>query len=523
MWHDQYELFPYQQEASEFMQEYNTLLAFDMGTGKTPTTLHAIESIREGLKGDRPLAPGIILAPSSLLRQWASEISKFTDQQNVLAVGSPSWRKHVYGMVRSTGSDIGYLLMTYDVFVRDQSLIQDHFNGFLILDEATAIKSFKSKRTRTVKECRDNYSIRFALTGTPVENGKPEELFSIMEWVEPTVVGPWWKFEKNHVVRNGLGWVESYKDVDTFHRKVSSNMLRKTADDPDVSAHLPKVVYMPPLCVSMDGRMDLAYTTMANDLLNELVKSIEDKTKGRPLPLDWSEEDPDHPDGKVMSKIQTIRMLLDHPVSVYASAVRYEDPDDMRGSAYSAKVVADGLIDGVKPLKAEAFEDYLKEFLDRDPKNKAVVFCSFVDVADALHASTGFSSVLFTGTMAFHEKNESLNKFRHSGDVRVFISTDAGGYGLDLPQANLVINYDLPWQAGLLAQRNARVRRASSQWGHVFVQDILVESTIEERLSEMLHHKIAVSKAVVDGEGILEDGSIGSSLESLMSFLRATL
>jgi SNF2 family DNA or RNA helicase len=121
--------------------------------------------------------------------------------------------------------------------------------------------------------------------------------------------------------------------------------------------------------------------------------------------------------------------------------------------------------------------------------------------------------------MTSKERDAAVVKFQTDPKSRVFVSTDAGGYGLDLPQANLLINYDLPWQAGLLKQRNARVRRASSEWEHVVVQDFLVAETIEERLLEMLRHKIAVSDAFVDGEGILEDGTLGSDLDSLRSFL----
>jgi SNF2 family DNA or RNA helicase len=117
------------------------------------------------------------------------------------------------------------------------------------------------------------------------------------------------------------------------------------------------------------------------------------------------------------------------------------------------------------------------------------------------------------------DRETAKSTFQTDPNRRVFVSTDAGGYGLDLPQANLLINYDLPWQAGLLKQRNARIRRASSEWEHVVIQDFIVEGTIEERLLQMLDHKIAVSDAFVDGEGILEDGSLGSSLESLRAFL----
>jgi SNF2 family DNA or RNA helicase len=256
-----------------------------------------------------------------------------------------------------------------------------------------------------------------------------------------------------------------------------------------------------------------------DDLLVDLEEAAK-KMANHFLPDSWEDNDPDHPDGKMMAKIQAARMLLDHPVAVYESASRFEDPEDDRGSSYAADLVTSGVIDGVRPLKFEALVAYLNDFLDTDPKNKAIVFCSFVDVAEHIHRA--LPSVVFTGSMSAKERDRAVLKFQTDPGTRVFVSTDAGGYGLDLPQANLLVNFDLPWQAGLLKQRNARIRRASSEWKHVVVQDFVVEETIEERLQDMLRHKIAVSDAFVDGEGILEDGSLGSSLDSLRSFLEGT-
>ena len=513
MWDSTYSLFPYQQEAAEFMLDHNALLAFDMGAGKTPTTIHAIETLRdeEDLEG-----AGVVLAPSSLLFQWAREIEKFTggSRKSLVVQGGPKNREILY----LTAAQYDYVIMTYDTYLRDRDRLRRmSINNFMVLDEATAIKSFKAKRTAALKKDRDRYPVRFALTGTPVENGKPEELFSILEWVDPKIPGPWWKFEKEHLIRNSFGWVEGYRQIDKFHKRVKKNILRKTVHDPEVSKYLPAVITPPPVMVPMDRKTSGVYHRAVTDLLEDL-DNIVDKLGAFRDWDDMGEQDPDHPDGKMMSKIQTIRMLLDHPESVCVSAARFADPEDTRGSEFSATLVNEGLLDGLPSPKFDSFAIYLTEYLDRDPDNKVVVFCSFVDVADHIHRATP-NSVLFTGNLSSKKRDEVKTKFQTDPETRVFVSTDAGGYGLDLPQANLLINYDLPWQAGLLKQRNARIRRASSEWEHVVVQDFIVQDSLEERLMEVLRHKIAVSDAFVDGEGILEDGTIGSSLESLRSFL----
>ena len=104
----------------------------------------------------------------------------------------------------------------------------------------------------------------------------------------------------------------------------------------------------------------------------------------------------------------------------------------------------------------------------------------------------------------------------------MFISSDAGGYGVDLPNANLLINYDLPWSAGLTMQRNGRIKRASSRWPMVTIQDLLVRNSIEERQHEMLQQKTSVADAVLDGQGINSKGGIDMTVGSLIGFLQNT-
>jgi superfamily II DNA/RNA helicase len=129
-------------------------------------------------------------------------------------------------------------------------------------------------------------------------------------------------------------------------------------------------------------------------------------------------------------------------------------------------------------------------------------------------------NTLYSGMMDSREKEESKVLFQTSKDVRVLISTDAGGYGVDLPQANLLINYDLPWSSGTAVQRNSRIRRASSTWKSVIIQDFLMELSIEERQHQMLNQKTAVANAIIDGEGINTKGGVDLTVGSLLNFIQ---
>ena len=112
-------------------------------------------------------------------------------------------------------------------------------------------------------------------------------------------------------------------------------------------------------------------------------------------------------------------------------------------------------------------------------------------MVDLIHDKLGGTT--YTGRMNAKEKEKSKEKFLLDPDCRVFISSDAGGYGVDLPNANLLINYDLPWSAGLTMQRNGRIKRASSRWPSVTIQDMLIEGSIEERQHEMLLTKYGLT------------------------------
>jgi SNF2 family DNA or RNA helicase len=127
---------------------------------------------------------------------------------------------------------------------------------------------------------------------------------------------------------------------------------------------------------------------------------------------------------------------------------------------------------------------------------------------------------IYTGYMNAKEKEASKTKFLTDPACRVFISSDAGGYGVDLPIANLLLNYDLPWSAGLAVQRNGRIKRASSRWPSITIQDLLIKDSIEERQHDMLQQKNAVADAVLDGTGINAKGGVDLTVGSLIGFLQ---
>jgi len=220
--------------------------------------------------------------------------------------------------------------------------------------------------------------------------------------------------------------------------------------------------------------------------------------------------------GSIMSKITALRMLCDHPGLLHDSAHKFSLQMG-EGSAYAHSLKERDLLIPTKSSKLELLTKYVSDHLDTDPEAKVVIFTSYVGMLARIQESVG--GTLYTGSMNSKEKEASKERFLTDPECRVFISSDAGGYGIDLPIANLLINYDLPWSGGLAIQRNSRIKRASSRWPTITIQNMLMEGSIEERQQEMLQQKNAVADAVMDGAGINAKGGIDMTVGSLISFL----
>ena len=515
-------LLPYQPEAVDRMVERKKMLvAYDLGLGKTVLTIAAIERLRDE---DKLVGPGLIICLSSLKYQWASQIEKFTDgAANTMVIdGTPSQRSRQYAEAIDWGTSlVDYVIVNYEQVVRDWDFIEQLNKSFIVIDEATAIKSFKSKRSKYVKKLNSTY--KFALTGTPVENGKPEELFSIMQFVDPKVLGRFDMFDKTFIVRNQFGGVDRYRNLPTLNKALAAACVRKRQSDPDVAPFLPETIMAEPILVNFDSKSKKLYRFIADQLMLDLEDAL--ATFGGSFDIfshyDGSDQggEMDELRGRIMSKITCLRMLCDHPALLRHSAEIYS-PMTGEGSSYAADLMDMGMMDGdPEPTKLNVLKEYVDNFLSDYEGNKIVIFTSYVKMVDLIREALPYESAGYTGRLSAKEKEASKVEFQTNPNCRVLVSSDAGGYGVDLPQANLLINYDLPWNAGLATQRNGRIKRASSAWEHIVIQDILIKGSIEERQYALLQQKTAVANAVIDGEGINDRGGVTFTAGTLRSFL----
>lgn len=518
-------LLPYQPEAVDRMCDRSKMLvAYDLGLGKTVLTIAAIERLMDENKIKEP---GLIICLSSLKYQWANQIEKFTDgTSNALVIdGTPKKRAEQYDTAMDwRNSGIDYIILNYEQVVNDWDYVKDLPRGFVVLDEATAIKSFKSKRSKAVKRLIHT-PYRFALTGTPIENGKPEELYSIMQFVDPTVLGRFDIFDSTFIVRNSWGGVNYYRNLPVLHTKMKEASVRKAQKDPDVAPFLPDTIHKDPVTIVFDRKSSKLYTKIVQDLLFDLDEAQNLFGSSFNLVAHYGYESQrggpeDEMRGKIMSKIGCLKMLCSHPDLLRTSSVKFTNANG-EGSSYAYQLVTSGALEGVTSApKLDYLVQYVKEFLEQDEANKVVIFATYVDMLDMIAEALGPDQCrLYSGKLDAKTKEDNKVAFNTDPAVRVLISSDAGGYGVDLPAANLLINYDLPWSSGAAIQRNGRIKRASSTWPSIVIQDLLIAGSIEERQYEALQQKSSIADAIMDGEGITEEGSVVMNVGSLKQFL----
>ena len=514
---------PYQTDAVvKMVAKKRILVAYEMGLGKTPMTICAIEELRD--TGELS-APTLVLCLASLKYQWQKEVAKFTTRTAIVIDGTPKQRQEQYTQLGKHG----YVVMNYEQVVNDWDIIKNIPFGAIVCDEATAIKGFRAKRAKKVKELAKKVPIKFALTGTPIENGRPEELYSIMQFVDSTVLGRFDLFDQTFIVRNHFGGVQRYRNLGTLHNVLSEHTVRKSQKDEDVKPYLPDAVYREPLLIPLDSKAKKLYDYMSTDLLELLVDARE--TFGTSFNLAshyghaFDASDPaNEMRGQIMSRITAMRMLCSSPQVLLASYQEFDNHTG-KGSAY-VHSLGDLLLGISKTPKLDAAVAYLKDHLDIDASYKAVVFSSYIKSVEEIVSrltEAGYEAVAYTGRMNASEKETAKVHFQSSSTCRVLVSSDAGGYGVDLPQSNLLLNYDQPWSAGLAVQRNGRINRASSTWATITIQDILVKDSIEQRQYDTLKQKSSIAGAILDGEGINSKGGVDLTVGSLINFLTAKL
>lgn len=505
-------LYPYQVPAVDaLIHRGSLLLAFGPGLGKTIITIAAAEELLA--EGDINYC--LILCPASLKYQWAARIKQFTKSSHVIIEGTKANRAKQYALA-DTGARYRYVIAGHDTVIHDHDTVAAISPDMVVIDEASAIKSFKAQRSKRVKKVFKDTPYRLALTATPIEN-KPDELYSIMQFVDASVLGRYDLFDKAYVNRNARGWVDSYKNLDVLNERMGDSMMRKTRHDPDVVDYLPDVDE-DDWYVSMLSEHKRIYDIIAADMLVELDSNADSFHDFDPAAYAAGNDD-GTPPGRLMAMHMCMEMLLDDPAVISWSADEYSK-DTPNGSEYA--YLLNNQYDFstfIGSPKIDLLRDKLKDIL-ADPTSKVVIYTKYKQMLRILNLELPWQSVMYHGDMSAKEKDAAVQEFTNNDTTRLFISSYAGGYGLDLYMAEYLINYDHPWSFGAQDQINNRHVRASSKYKKVYVRNIITLDSIEERKMRILARKREISRLAIDGKQT-EDATVDVGFDYLGDHLRS--
>ena len=325
----------------------------------------------------------------------------------------------------------------------------------IILDEAQRIRNWTTATARTIKQLKSRYA--FVLTGTPLEN-KLEELFSVVEFVDGRRLGPAFRFVHEHRVVDEHGRLQGYRGLDTIHQQLAPILLRRTRQE--VLKELPErtdQVFRVPLTSEQAG----PYYEQS-DLLAQLMRKWE--RQGWLSDIDQK---------RILCCIQNMRMLCN-------STFLFD-----KQTHHSPKL--------------QEFREILTE-LAIEENRKVVVFSEYermTFLAGEELRKLGIGFVSLHGGVPSRKRGALIERFRNDPECKVFLSTDAGGVGLNLQAASVVVNFEPPCNPARLEQRIGRVHRLG-QSRPVHVIHMLTTESIEERVWETLSLKKSLFAGVFD-------------------------
>lgn len=442
---------PYQEEGLRWMNllcdmGLGGVLADEMGLGKTVQVIALILARQQDAAGSGPC---VVVCPSSLVYNWASELERFAPRLCVetLTGASDARRRKMDGHAQ-------VLVCSYDIARIDCGALAALRPYLLVLDEAQYIKTPGAKTTQAIKRIPAEHA--FALTGTPVEN-RPAELWSIFDFVMPGYLGSFRQFR----ARFGLDILAGSEEAaDELHTLVAPFLLRRKKAD--VARHLPEKLEST-VVTPLTAEERAVYEEHAERLRAALQGGV----AGEPLGERGAE---------VLGELTRLREACCWPGLV---------DDGFTGPSSKADVILELVQNG------------------RAAGERALVFSQFTGFLDLLGRRLDEAGVPYyrlDGSTSKRQRADLVERF-NGGDVPVFlISLKAGGTGLTLTGASMVIHADPWWNLAEEEQATDRAHRIG-QTQTVKVYKVIAQDTVEERIVELQRKKARFAGELVDQGG----------------------
>ncbi len=467
-------LLPYQREGMLHLAfNERALLADEMGLGKTIQAIAACALLRHLGKARRVL----IVTPASLKTEWEEQILRFSDLPLRLVFGGRARRARIY----AEPDPPFFTVSNYEQILADSLDINARLRpDIVVLDEAQRIKNWSTKTAQAVKRLESRYA--FVLTGTPLEN-RIDELRSIVDFLDPAILGPLFRFNREYYELDERGRPAGYKNLDKLRESVRPIMLRRRKAD--VETELPDRTDRTHL-VKLTQAMRDEYAA-----LNRQVADLMARSKRRALTS--KEQD------LLMVLLNMLRMICDSP------GIMKDNPSR-------------------DCPKLDELARVLEECLE-DSDVKVIVFSEWVGMLDRVREWADKHRIGYawhTGSVPQKQRRAEILAFRQDPDCRLFLSTDSGGVGLNLQNASVVINCDLPWNPAKLEQRIARAWR-KNQLNPVTVVNLVAEGTIEHGMLASLSQKMELAQGVLDGTGDLTKMTLRSGRQAFLKRLEQVM
>ena len=428
---------------------FGGILADDMGLGKT---LQIITLLLDEKMSVSRNVPSLIIAPSSLVYNWENEIKHFAPELTCQTItGTKEERRRL--LSRYGEKDV--LITSYELLKRDIDLYEELSFRFQVIDEAQSIKNYSTANAKSVKKIKAQ--TRFALTGTPIEN-RLSELWSIFDYLMPGFLYSYTKFKEKF--ERPISVNNEIEAIKGLTRIIGPFVLRRLKKD--VLKELPeKQEY--DVFAKLEGKQQKLYVANALRLRDIIEKTDDDSFGDNRM--------------KILSELMRLRQLCCDP------SLCYEDYD---GESSKLELCIDMVRNGVSG------------------GHKILIFSQFTSMLDIIakrFEEENISYYMLTGATSKENRIKMVMNFNED-DTNVFlISLKAGGVGLNLTGADMVIHYDPWWNVAAENQASDRTHRIG-QDKVVSVFKLISKNTIEERIRELQKRKAKLADNILNGETI---------------------
>jgi SNF2 family DNA or RNA helicase len=444
------DLYQYQKEGIQFaLFRKVAIIADEMGLGKTIQAIGTAILKKEILGFSKTL----IVSPASLKEQWRKEIEKFTDEKAIVVSGTPEEREEQY-----KNENYFFCIVNYETVLRDHQAINRAGFDILILDEAQRAKNYETRTASSLK--RLDVKHKLVITGTPIEN-RLIDIFSIMSILDPEFFGPLWEFSYQHCLfdPDKPNKINGYYNLQKLNKKLEEVLIRR--EKGNVISQLPNIrqITIPVNLSPMQAEFHASYAKGLAQIIRKKFLTPYDLQKMQLL-------------------LANMRMVCDSTYLI----------DDSTNESPK-----------MEELKYVLFEKM--EIQHKD--TKIIIFSEWVKVHQLIGRLLRENNVGFielNGKIPVKLRGELITKFEKNPAYKVFLSTEAGGTGLNLQVANTIINFELPWNPAKKNQRTGRIDRIGQKSDVLTIYSFITRNSIEEQIASGLLVKQSLFDGVLGGD-----------------------